>query len=71
MIRGIKYTDVINSFARKEEFSEVFFTKDFRYSFEREYRIAWIPMIPIRQIEDDHIEIEIGSCKDCCDLIVL
>jgi hypothetical protein len=43
--------------------------KHFRYSYQNEYRFAWLPPKPMPKAE--HVDVEIGSLKEFCDLIVL
>ncbi len=43
--------------------------KDFRYAYQKEFRIIWTP--PDSAIKLDFINIELGNLEDCCDLISL
>lgn len=46
-----------------------FLCKDFRYSYQREFRAGWLPPEPVMNL--DHIFVEIGCLTDYCELIVL
>jgi hypothetical protein len=68
---GIEYIDIINpSSIIDRKPSDVCFTKDMRFYFEKEFRFVWVPAGPALKIDIDHLEINIGSCHDCCDLII-
>jgi hypothetical protein len=43
--------------------------KDFRYSFQAEYRLFWIPNVPTRDLEP--INIQIPRIRDYCELVRL
>lgn len=63
---GVKYIDPMN--ITKEEL-DTFFSKHFKYAYQKEYRIIWVPPIP--QMTLTPIDVEIGSLKDCCELVTL
>jgi hypothetical protein len=63
---GVRYIDPMNT--TKEEL-DIFFCKHFKYAYQKEYRIIWIPPAP--QMTLTHIDVEIGSLKDCCELVSL
>ncbi len=48
---------------------DVFNSKHFRYSYQKEFRLTWVPETPATSI--DHVSLEIGSLKDSCLLISL
>jgi hypothetical protein len=48
---------------------DVFFSKHFRYSYQREYRIVWLP--PSRFDKLASIHLTLGPLDDCCKLLVL
>ncbi len=48
---------------------DVFFTKHFRYAYQREFRIAWIPPEPHDKLES--VELVLGPLRDHCQLLVL
>lgn len=48
---------------------DVFFTKNFRFSSQNEYRLAWVPDTFKKDLE--HIFIEIGSMQDYAKLIFI
>lgn len=64
--RGVKYIDPLNATIRDVE---VCFSKHFRYAYQKEYRIAWLPPEDREKLEP--IELEIGSLEDCAELISL
>jgi len=43
--------------------------KHFRYAYQKEYRLTWIPPVPTWELEP--IKVELGSLNDCCQLIEL
>lgn len=48
---------------------DVFFTKHFRYAYQREFRMAWIPPRPHESLEP--VEFELGSLEHYCRLLIL
>ena len=48
---------------------EPFFSKHFRYAYQREYRIVWFPPDLCHPLEA--LMLELGSMKDACELILL
>lgn len=64
--RPVIYFDPLHSEASQ---FPVCFSKHFRYSYQREYRIVWFPPIPFKQFEP--IFVEMGSLKDICDIVCL
>lgn len=46
-----------------------FLCKDFKYSYQREFRAGWLPPEPMMNL--DHIFIELGPLTDYCELIML
>ncbi len=46
-----------------------YFFKHFRFTYQREYRLAWIPKTPAERLEPVHLEI--GSLSDICELVAL
>jgi hypothetical protein len=63
---GVKYVDPLNT--TKEEI-DLLFCKDFRYAYQKEYRLIWTPPNPKTNL--DPIDVTLGSLQDCCDLILL
>jgi hypothetical protein len=63
---GVKYIDPLNT--KKEEI-DLLYCKDFRYAYQKEYRLIWTPPDPKTKL--DPIDVTLGSVKDCCDLILL
>jgi len=48
---------------------DVFFSKHFRYAYQKEYRIVWLPPAPIKQL--DYIFVEMENLGEYCELISL
>ena len=48
---------------------DVFSSKHFRYTYQREYRFIWLPPSPEQKL--DHLWIEVPDIKDYCDLLNL
>lgn len=63
---GVEYVDPIS--ASKNDV-DIFRTKDFRYAYQQEYRLVWVPPSP--QAKLPHIFVELGNLEDCCKLISL
>jgi hypothetical protein len=63
---GVRYIDPLNT---TEEDLEIFFSKHFKFAYQKEYRVIWIPPTP--QMALTYIDLELGSLKDCCDLVRL
>ena len=63
---SVTYIDPINT--SKEEL-DIFFCKHFRYTYQKEYRVIWLP--PYAEMSLEPFEIEIGSLEDCSELISL
>jgi hypothetical protein len=45
---------------------DIYFTKHFRYWYQREFRIAWLPQKPVDKLEP--ILVELGDIKRYCEL---
>lgn len=43
--------------------------KHFLFTYQREYRIVWLPLLPVSRLE--HFEVEIDPVEDCGDLVRL
>jgi hypothetical protein len=63
---GVKYIDPMNT--TKEEI-DLHYCKDFSYAYQKEYRLIWSP--PTHETVLQFIDVELGSLKDCCELISL
>ncbi|MBN1638549.1 MAG: hypothetical protein JW866_06270 [Ignavibacteriales bacterium] len=63
-IGEVKYVDPI--FANYKEYDQ-FYSKHFRYAYQRELRICFIPDKDIKQLEKK--ELQLGNLEDCCELI--
>ena len=48
---------------------DVFFTKHFRYAWQREFRMAWLPPNAGDRLES--VEFELGPLGDYCELLSL
>lgn len=60
----VKYIDPFNTHPNSVD---VFFSKHFRYAYQNEYRLMWVPAEPVRDLAP--IFIEIGSIEDIAELI--
>lgn len=63
---GVRYIDPLNT---TEKDLQVFFCKHFKFAYQKEYRVIWIPPAP--QTALPKIDLELGSLKDCCELVRL
>lgn len=63
---GVKYIDPVN--VTKEEI-DVFYCKNFRYAYQKEYRLLWTPPAPAFNLKP--IFVELGNLSDCCEFISL
>jgi hypothetical protein len=63
---GVNYIDPVNT--TKEEI-DIFYSKDFKFAYQKEYRLIWKPRSPVMKL--DYIEVELGNLSDCCELISL
>jgi len=62
----IHYFDPLNAKTAK---LDVFFSKHFRYSYQKEYRIIWLP--PKATMSLEPVYLELGNLEDCCEIISL
>jgi hypothetical protein len=60
----VKYVDPLNTSVRQ---FHVPTAKHFRYAYQREWRIIWVPAQDVRDLP--HIDLELGSMEDCCTLL--
>ena len=60
--QSVEYVDPLNP---KIE-PDVYFGKHFRYSYQDEYRIVWLPPNPVKHL--DFIFIDIGGLQDYCEI---
>jgi hypothetical protein len=72
----VRYFDPVQRLTEVERFnSQVFapfFSKDFRYAYQREVRAAWLPPDPeAPRSPFDHLFLTLGALKDYCELIEL
>jgi hypothetical protein len=63
---GVKYIDPVNT---TESEVDIFYAKDFKYTYQKEYRVFWRPLTPIMKL--DYLYIELGNLSDYCELIFL
>ena len=63
---GVRYIDPLNCF---KDNVEILTTKHFRFSYQKEYRVACCPVKPKEKLEQ--IFINIGNLEDICELISL
>lgn len=64
----VTYLDPFNT---QEEEHVPFFTKNFKYAYQFEYRLAWLPPAPSFNEKMDYLFFNIGSMKDIAELIVI
>ena len=62
--KDVKYLDPLN-LSRDEV--DVFSCKHFRYSYQKEVRLIWLPSTPEKEL--DHKFIYLGSLEDCTELV--
>lgn len=59
-----QYVDPL--FATIQEY-DLYFSKHFRYAYQREFRFCFVPEKDVQQLET--IELQLGCLEDCCELI--
>ena len=64
--KDVKYLDPLNSTPSQVD---VFSCKHFRYSYQKEIRVIWLPSEPAKELE--HQFIELGGLEDCSELICI
>jgi len=64
----VTYLDPFNT---QEEEHIPFFTKNFKYAYQFEYRLAWLPPEPSFNEKMDYLFFDVGSMKDIAELIVI
>ncbi|MCX5868369.1 MAG: hypothetical protein NT009_13000 [Proteobacteria bacterium] len=64
--KQVVYIDPLNT---KSENIDVFVSKHFRYAYQKEYRITWLPTKVEKKL--DHQDIVIGNLEILCELISL
>ena len=62
----VEYVDPLKPSFKKVD---VFKTKHFRYAYQKEIRLVWLPSNPQKELQ--HQEIEIGNIKSFSELISL
>jgi hypothetical protein len=62
----VRYIDPLNSTA---DDVQIISCKNFRYAYQKEFRLVWLPPQPRQEL--DPFKIEIGSLEEICELIVL
>jgi hypothetical protein len=63
---GVHYVDPVR--ASKDDIN-LFNAKSFRYAYQQEYRLVWLPPSPQTHLAP--IDVVLGSLNDCCELISL
>jgi hypothetical protein len=63
---SVRYYDPLNVGKNELPF---YFSKDFGYSYQKEYRIVWLP--PEKTMELEPVFLKLGNLEDCCELIKL
>jgi len=61
----------LDPFNPQEEEHIPFFTKNFKYAYQFEYRVAWLPPNPSFTEKIDYLFLNIGNIKDMAELIIL
>ncbi len=64
LLDNAKYVDPL--FTTIQEY-DLYFSKHFRYAYQREFRICFVPQKDIKQLKT--IELQLGCLNDCCELI--
>jgi hypothetical protein len=62
----VRYIDPLRSMVAE---LDPIFGKHFRYTYQREYRVACLPPEPVTELSS--LTMQLGSLADCCDLICL
>jgi hypothetical protein len=62
----VSYIDPFGDYTSEPD---VYFSKHFRYGYQREFRLVWLPPTPSEDL--DPVFLDIGSLKDYCELISL
>lgn len=63
---GVKYIDPVN--VTKDEV-DIFYAKNFRFAYQKEYRLIWTPPAPTFDLNP--IDLVLGDLSDCCEYISL
>lgn len=63
---NVKYIDPLRS---SKEGVNIFYSKQFRFAYQKEYRVAWYPKDPKEKL--DHFFVSLGNLEDICELINL
>lgn len=66
MFGAVDYRDPINT---PPHSTRPFFTKHFRYAYQKELRVVWLPPVPQKALKP--IDLTLGSLKDIAELLVL
>lgn len=62
--KNVTYLDPLNSLLKQ---IDVFSCKHFRFSYQKEVRLIWLPPKIVKEL--DHQYFELGSLEDCCEFI--
>ncbi len=63
---GVKYIDPVN--VTNDEI-DIFYSKNFKYAYQKEYRLIWTPPTPAFELEP--IYVKLGDLSNCCEFISL
>lgn len=62
--KKVTYLDPLNSTLKQ---IDIFSYKHFRFSYQKEIRLIWLPPKSVKEL--DHQYLELGSLRDCCELV--
>ncbi len=65
---SVSYIDPVNP-PRPFWTINVYGSKHFRYAYQKEFRVVWLPPEPVDRLEP--VEVELGCLEDCCELAAL
>jgi hypothetical protein len=59
----------VDPFHIESKLPDIFFSKHFRFSYQKEFRIVWLPPEPVAILEP--IFLELGNISEYCEIISL
>lgn len=65
-LETVKYVDPLNTGIRQ---FKVYSAKHYRFAYQREFRIVWYPALTTPLMKLGTIRLELGSMRDCCELL--
>jgi hypothetical protein len=65
-VGAVKYLDPLNTMPDK---IKLFFSKHFRYAYQNEFRVAWLPQKPISKLQP--LFISLGSLEDIAEILTV